>query len=427
MICFGQFELHIGGNNFKNNTISSGWYQAKRPIHTLIINDHKVRHIEAGAFNTNQFHNLKVLHIAQTNITKIHEDMFNGLISLEVLSIVYSRIQLIESNAFRQLVAMKSFLLLKCDAHVIKMDSAFNGAQNLQTISLHYSNFATTVTKDMFLGTRIVVYLILNYNRIEAIDKDAFDYVAKTLRLLSLRGNLLKTLPENIFKFLSFPGAHINEIDLSQNQWDCNCSMLHIQKLVRKFPITFKYKIFCENPKSTLPIEKITFCSQNNSFTHITADSYKLMCRKSVMNYYAFVTAILLKPKETVHVKNVADGKMQLDVKLLPSRRKIILFEHIVTKSTVVLGAVQCLLYRTKHIYGAQEILLKDGLQSGNSYTVCIMDYASLSVNPLNCASATKYRKKKNSDEKVSVVTAVLLIFIISMSFGTLLAFYLID
>lgn len=108
--------------------------------------------------------------------------------------------------------------------------------------------------------------LNLAYSKIESIDTKTFEKF-KALENLYLQLNLLTTLPPKVFdKILTKPSLTIT---LSSNQWNCDCDLLHLQKLILFNPTTFAESASCVLPPELQgrEIAIVELCPEESSKT----------------------------------------------------------------------------------------------------------------------------------------------------------------
>ncbi|KAK2908512.1 hypothetical protein Q8A67_004349 [Cirrhinus molitorella] len=139
---------------------------------TLHLGANSIQELEPGVFSA--LGSLKKLHINSNFLVMLKEDTFHGLVNLEYLQADTNFIRVVEPGAFSKLVRLK--------------------------------------------------VLILNDNSIEFLPSNIFRFVPLTH--LDLRGNKLQTLP--YVGFLEHIGR-IMELLLEDNDWVCNCEILHLK------------------------------------------------------------------------------------------------------------------------------------------------------------------------------------------------------
>lgn len=139
---------------------------------TLHLGANSIQELEPGVFSA--LGSLRKLHINSNFLVMLKEDTFQGLVNLEYLQADTNFIRVVEPGAFSKLVRLK--------------------------------------------------VLILNDNSIEFLPSNIFRFVPLTH--LDLRGNKLQTLP--YVGFLEHIGR-IMELLLEDNDWVCNCEILHLR------------------------------------------------------------------------------------------------------------------------------------------------------------------------------------------------------
>uniref|UniRef100_A0A8C2A8H7 SLIT and NTRK-like protein 6 n=1 Tax=Cyprinus carpio TaxID=7962 RepID=A0A8C2A8H7_CYPCA len=167
-----DMPLHL--NLYKNDLVEllAEDMDAFKNAVTLHLGLNSIQELEPGVFSA--LGSLRKLHINSNFLVMLKEDTFHGLVNLEYLQADTNFIRFVEPGAFSKLVRLK--------------------------------------------------VLILNDNSIEFLPSNIFRFVPLTH--LDLRGNKLQTLP--YVGFLEHIGR-IMELLLEDNNWMCNCEILHLK------------------------------------------------------------------------------------------------------------------------------------------------------------------------------------------------------
>jgi hypothetical protein len=142
---------------------------------------------------------------------------------------------------------------------------------NIKTVDFRNNNFPQ-LNKSCFTAiARKVEILYLLKSKIQLIEAQTFDDF-ENIRELYLQENELKILPENIFNSL-LSLSSFNGLALRENQWICDCDILHLQKKMIEYQEKFIDKPYCrlpENLNGTFIIDLEDICvEETDDFTDI--------------------------------------------------------------------------------------------------------------------------------------------------------------
>ncbi|TRY93826.1 hypothetical protein DNTS_027008 [Danionella cerebrum] len=170
---------------------------------TLHLGGNSIQELEPGVFSA--LGSLKKLHINSNFLVMLKEDTFHGLVNLEYLQADTNFIRVVEPGAFSKLIRLK--------------------------------------------------VLILNDNSIDFLPNNIFRFVPLTH--LDLRGNKLQTLP--YVGFLEHIGR-IMELLLEDNDWMCNCEILHLKVWIENMRAQSSIgEVVCNKPENLkgIPLARI--------------------------------------------------------------------------------------------------------------------------------------------------------------------------
>ena len=106
---------------------------------------------------------------------------FNGLVSLNVLSLKHNRITRIDPETFTGLDSLIKLYLFRNDITDLE-DNTFAELKNLETLSLLGNNL-TVLCPGMFYGLNSLKYLFLYDNRLTRLSADVFKHLPQPLEL----------------------------------------------------------------------------------------------------------------------------------------------------------------------------------------------------------------------------------------------------
>ncbi len=208
-----DMPLHL--NLYKNDLVEllAEEMDAFKNAVMLHLGANSIQELEPGVFSA--LGSLRKLHINSNYLVMLKEDTFHGLVNLEYLQADTNFIRVVEPGAFSKLVRLK--------------------------------------------------VLILNDNSIEFLPSNIFRFVPLTH--LDLRGNKLQTLP--YVGFLEHIGR-IMELLLEDNDWMCNCEILHLKVWIENMRAQSSIgEVVCNRPEvlrgtSLARVKRDSLCPSHN-------------------------------------------------------------------------------------------------------------------------------------------------------------------
>ncbi|XP_077590910.1 chondroadherin-like protein [Stigmatopora nigra] len=204
------FALHLERNDI-SKLESSGLLSSVTPkLRELYLTNNTIRTIAKGAFDS-AF--LGKLHLDRNKLTNVPTAAISNALNLEELNLSYNRIPSVGPNAFRPI------------------------AQSLK-------------------------WLYMDQMRTQKMSKDAFAGLGPGLKALSLRGNLLKELPD----LGSLTGLEV--VDLQDNPLLCDCTLLPLRRWMES--VSLEVGATCGLPphlkgRKVRDLELFKSCPENNS------------------------------------------------------------------------------------------------------------------------------------------------------------------
>lgn len=136
-----------------------------------------------------------------SGISRLYEDDFRGLSSLERLILRYNDFVSLPSRIFSGLFSLRELRLARNPQLSELPGDLFTGLSSLEELSLS-SNRLATLSSDLFAGLHNLKGLDLSGNRLESVSPGIF-YGLSRLGRINLSGNPIRALPDGIFTNLS--------------------------------------------------------------------------------------------------------------------------------------------------------------------------------------------------------------------------------
>lgn len=238
---------------FKDNTLQMRWLKLSQK-NVISCKFHfkarSIEHIALGAFNTATFEKTESLEMSNVIIAQLNGDMFEGLSKIKNLKLSSTHLQKITTDAFAKMQKLKQLEIL--GGSNIMMKNVTKGAiySNLESLTLQGVDF---IPKESFTSCPKLKILNLSQSSLRQIEPGAFSGANKLLQL-DLSGNVLGHLHSGTVDDIAKKANA--KINLTRNPWQCDCSLLPMQQLMKAKSTMNKFldvdNVRCI--KSTIPI-----------------------------------------------------------------------------------------------------------------------------------------------------------------------------
>nr|XP_061791020.1 platelet glycoprotein V [Nerophis lumbriciformis] len=299
--------LNIGKNRFR--TLPPTIFHSLSKLERLSIYKNQLESLEPELFT--RLVNLKYLHIYSNKLTAIPPEVFWKLVNLENLTLSSNQLTFLPERSFYNMPKMIKLTLYKNPllslpvelmGHMPEMPefllyetnlttvpgNLFANMTGLEVLKFHFNDKLSELPPDLFCClpelhelslksnnlqrllpqhfSRLnkLETLLLNNNTLNNLPNNIFQDLGQ-LTILDLRGNQLKILPEDIFK-----SNALQEIGLSDNPWDCTCSIRGFVRWVRQNMqvVLDSQNVMCHSPRyqmlrtlDSLRDEELNTCS----------------------------------------------------------------------------------------------------------------------------------------------------------------------
>lgn len=403
----------------------------------------QLRSIEGGAFNKWQFSDLETMEIDNVPLTFLCAGTFSGLTKLKMLFLIRVNLKEIERFVLAPVPKLKSITIHHCGNHKLRVDNFFG------TINLHYlekveisnCNLYDTITAFTFVGLQNITELKLIRNQIVEIGPRSFDTPLRSLNILTLEYNRLRSLSGDLFRMYR---NQLLKLNLDNNPWHCDCQMESLRIVLQNMTNVQSKRVICQTPRHRNRWNLFNcseLCYGKRRLTPITAEK------------------IVAKMKSMVSViqcgrKNVADSyRLQQDVILTKSLFTQVLAVHIIdailfistkTKATDFLLIVfetsltsvesndkneypPCKIWTKHHMNNSAAEL---NLKPNQIHRICKME-KGLTIRPLDCLTLISIEIEMNADISIEIwismkdQVTLIVAFALSLLFGFIIGLFL--
>lgn len=335
--------------------------------------------IEDDAFNTPTFRYMYSLTLTNLAMHSLGPRTLRGLNNLRNLELRSSR--LIQFPPILQAVSKTIYYVHISGNDVSRsqiqsIDQLSNGLSihTLEQLRLHL-NLKDSLSRRSFVRFASISFLELSNCRIKVLDKDMFYPIRNSLTFLDLSGNYLTTLPFGMFTYLLLRKKM--NFNLENNPWHCNCHLLELQRALIRYPESFYFNLFCQEPTDftkTL-IKEAHFCGQPDGMTQSYL-SKSLLCRLPQKVHKIYLMKIIRKRSKTFGIQRFNDDSMHLTI----------LEEYLPSKMVYILDGANCLnslrsIFALPTSKNSTSVLIDSRMKQSQMQMICIQGMKSFTTD----------------------------------------------
>lgn len=379
----------------ETNELPRNWYNLNVTVTVIELIDLNLIGIESGAFDVKAFTNLKRLLITNMKMPILNHQTFRGLGNLETLQLKNVELEQFNGNVLESLTRLKSVVIDDCGDKELTIDNLFGQSKlNIQRLAIKNCNLGDRITAKTFSSLHNILSLNLQMNQISRLDENSFSEVMKSVKIIDLKNNHLKTLDKNLFRTQRPINDHIN-VFLDLNQWQCDCELDAFRQFVQSNGNIKFDKIHCKTPKDLIINDfSDMFCDASKNLTNEKSPSnveevksLPLQCEQSKTN-----VTIRRQDVRPVQMKN---NELFIDPKQYPNNSVLIGFKQLSpdvngNKSHKSISTCLMTLNKYDNYRTFDPIRLESHLKSNQLYRFCLVDRSFVTF-PLDCYSI--YRK----------------------------------
>ncbi|TMW43800.1 hypothetical protein DOY81_011122, partial [Sarcophaga bullata] len=271
--CLTIDQVVLEKQAFPLGVLKNSWLPANISVHELIIRWGNISRIRNNAFNAQLFKNTFALTLSHMNIKKVYSGALLGLFSLKYLTIK-SNILRYEPAIFQPVQTTLMNLKLNANIRINGQHNPFDKSYLPKLLCLDLSNnrFNGSLSRNLFKSTPNLKYLTIVDSQIQHIEEDAFEDLQGKLTFINLAHNQLTFIgPAVLQTMLETPQVVL--INLANNDWLCNCDLLALTGVYRKYRQQFMDILYCKAPYDLygLALDELNYDEQNCA-TRVTTE-----------------------------------------------------------------------------------------------------------------------------------------------------------
>lgn len=373
--------MKIINTTFPHNIIPSYWFTETVRIIEAIIEDNSTRDIEPNAFYTPAFSKAMLLNLHMP-LEILRNDSLNGLPRLRQLTLLRTKLYVVETKLCNSAL-LSSLAVYDSDfkpTRIVTLLNAFSiRPDKTYSIKIERNNLFRKITKDLFSKFTNLSSLMLQQNKISEIESGSFNAFGKTLKTISLRENLLKTLPDHLFpqEFLVDRSRILKYLALQPNPWHCDCDLNYFKMIQIVYSKRFIVKPLCYTPLNLRGkrILDVDLCNQNNSDQTIKEIEVAINCQSE----RGLSSIIKLHVNKLVQISVLSSRELKIRMKFISPIYALILLE----KTSLKNGTFSITKCRTTE--KNKTFNLVRTIQTNHLYEFCLVMMLENNISPLNC------------------------------------------
>lgn len=255
-----KLQLECINCNFPN--LTSGHFPTNAT--TLKLNNCNIS--EVGKIPFEHLTTLEALHLDDNDIWNLTENVFEPLVSLDILSLRNNNLSVLTVLTFGGLVSLR-YLHLEGNQIESISPEVLRPLIDLQYLYLDYNNISI-LENETFAHVPKLKVLSISHNNIEDVDELAFNSGA--IESLYLNDNALISLPRQFFAHFNF----VTYMDLSRNQLTFEDVSFEGLKMLLVLYLEHN-NIAAIRPLSFVPLTDLTILVlSNNKITHLRSGTF---------------------------------------------------------------------------------------------------------------------------------------------------------
>lgn len=237
--------LAIERKDYSNAMLTSDFYTEKTKPLSILFLDCGFEIVTANTFQPAVFEEMRHLGFGRIKIIDFQLGAFNGLSKLTDFWIHTVAIKNLHYNTLKPLAStLKRVRLIK-----IELENMYNligvlTFYKLEKFHFTFTKLCTIFTSNCLAQLPNIWHISFGGCDIEAIELGAFDRYAKTIEVIQIYRNRLKTLPAKLFDNLVH--LKVDKLLIIDNPWECDCDVL---ALTRKFSGQQMFSIECTDER----------------------------------------------------------------------------------------------------------------------------------------------------------------------------------
>lgn len=189
-------ELHLDGNSFR--VLNPYWFQTLSNLQKLNLAKCGLFAVQIEAFHYT--HSLQELDLSGNMFVEVPTPGLRSAVNLKKLILDHNPIPKITENSFIHMNNLEELQMCEMPKLVEVLAMSFADQENLKKLTMADNPHLVYVDRLAFYGS--------------------FNATWQKLKHVSLKGNRLSSLHE-----MSLPWCNLDEVDLSENAWQCDCTM----------------------------------------------------------------------------------------------------------------------------------------------------------------------------------------------------------
>lgn len=232
-------QINLEHVQFVDNELMSNWYNGNETVHMLLIKTNQLYAIHANAFNCSALRELLNLeiHIAQGTIN-IHDGTLNGMRYITSLRLVAKSVGNLPINLFDPIAGTMKFIEFEIWPNNVNLIDSFARETYrmleglvIENVQMPQSKFQYLSANDFKTFRRLRFLELINCG-IEVIDAHTFDYIGRLLIKLILNLNRIKAINVDMFRKIYESKYNAQLVIKSNAPLMCSCQVIDVNLML---------------------------------------------------------------------------------------------------------------------------------------------------------------------------------------------------
>lgn len=395
-----KFHLEFEKISFPEHVINGSWLGDKfiAEINQITISDNIIYDIYPDGFHPKIVSKALAINLNGLRVRSLRYGVFRNFKSL--IQIMFERVGIfqLDFNVFAMNSELTRIIISDSNEYKMKLigTNDTNAFKKLKSLSIFNSNLPKTLDRNSLVGFPILEKLRLSEDRIESLSKGVFASLPKTIDLISLANNKIKTLSASVLHPLFSETGPSPTVELHLNPFHCDENLLDLKNLI----IKTKFKILratCFSPKE---FERILVANANIEGTEApststqpsaptipskpTGQKVSLTCKRLSVS---IVHLSIMQRKQLINIRKKMDGTFRIFISYFTNKYNLIWFENEITYERNITSKPKIGCYVNQLSMSPYKKEFDKIIENGKYYTVCIVPRQDKNVQPLNCMS----------------------------------------
>ncbi|XP_012216768.1 uncharacterized protein [Linepithema humile] len=270
---------------FPGNKLRKKWLQTDLAINELTFDNCFLTNLNKKAFSSTIFHRTTRLFLINNNISILKRATFRYLPNLKDFWIIDNKIKWVDRNLLKDVGNTLETLQIENaieNTEVLRNITGEYPLPAVQILSLRY-NRIPIIDSQLFSGVFNLVSLYLSKSYIETVCPNTFAPISRSVKQIFMNDNFLTSLPKGLFDTIIQWNIDFG-LTINNNLWHCDCKLKWMQDMMREHSNVIKKDLICSSPEvnANKSFTLANFCNETTTMIiNITDKTTTMMTNKT--------------------------------------------------------------------------------------------------------------------------------------------------